>query len=188
MADRPALCRAEQSRLVVIDIQQRLAGVMEPADRARVLARTEALVQGAALMEVPVVATEQYPKGLGPTEEAVGRHLPEHAAKVEKTCFACGRSEAFRETLAADDRPQLILAGMETHICVLQTALEAQAEGYEVFVVADAVCSRSIENYDNALARLRQAGVVVTNTESVLFEWVGEAGHERFKAVSALVK
>lgn len=188
MADRPALCRADRSRLVVIDIQERLAGVMEPADRARVLARTEALVQGATLLEVPVVATEQYPKGLGPTEEAVARHLPENAAKVEKTCFACGRSEGFREVLAADNRPQLVLAGMEAHVCVLQTALEAQAEGYEVFVAADAVCSRSIENYDNALARLRQAGVVVTNSESVLFEWVGDAGDARFKAVSALVK
>lgn len=188
MADRPALCRADRSRLVVIDIQQRLAGVMEPADRARVLARTEALVQGAALLEVPMVATEQYPKGLGPTEETIARHLPESAPVVEKTCFACGRSDAFREVLATEDRPQLVLAGMEAHVCVLQTALEAQAEGYEVFVAADAVCSRSVENYDNALARLRQAGVVVTNSESVLFEWVGDAGHERFKAVSALVK
>lgn len=187
------LCDAAQGRLVVVDIQERLAGVMAAADRERVIERTGILLQAAARLGVPVVATEQYPKGLGPTEPAVAGHLPAAAAVVDKTCFACGGADGFRQALAVDEpgaphRPQLVLTGMEAHVCVLQTALEMHAEGYQVFVVADAVCSRRAEHYDNALARLRQAGVIVTNTESVAFEWLRDAKHPDFKAVSALVK
>ena len=92
------------------------------------------------------------------------------------------------ETVQRSRRKQIILAGMEAHVCVLQTALELHATGLQIFVVEDAVCSRRMKNKINALARLRQAGVIVTNTESVLFEWLRDAGHEHFKTISALIR
>jgi nicotinamidase-related amidase len=107
--------------------------------------------------------------------------LPADAKRMEKTSFsACGALPLAR--------PQAILAGMEAHVCVLQTALELAAEGREVFVVADAICSRTEANRANALARLDKAGVVVTNTESVLFEWLRDASHEHFRTISKLIR
>jgi nicotinamidase-related amidase len=136
---------------------------------------------------VPAIATEQYPRGLGPTDPAVAAALPEGTPLLDKTCFACGGDEAFRLALAAAERRQVVLAGMEAHVCVLQTALLLHGD-YQVFVVEDAVCSRNPDHHRNAMERLRQAGVTVTNTESVLFEWLRDAAHAQFKAVSALVK
>lgn len=182
------LCDAAAGQLVVIDIQRRLASAMVDKDRERVIRHTGILLQAAGLLAVPVIATEQYPKGLGPTEGAVASHFCGGYALVEKTCFACTANARFDEVLRFNQRSQVILAGMEAHVCVLQTAMELKAAGYDVFVVEDAVCSRRQENYRNALARMRDAGIVVTNTESVVFEWLRDAGHEHFKAVSALIK
>lgn len=188
MTDTNLLSAADSSQLVIIDEQARLASAMPEADRTRVLRNTGILLRGAAILGVTVLCTEQYPKGLGPTEEPVRGLIPAGMPTVEKTCFSCHRSGEFRATLEAVDRPQVILTGMETHVCVLQTALELHGAGYQVFVVEDAVCSRNPANHGNALARLRQAGVIVTNTESVLFEWLRDARHGHFKAVSALIK
>lgn len=182
------LCDATQSQLVVIDIQGRLAGVMSDADRERVIRNAGILIQAAALIGVPQIVTEQYPRGLGPTEEAVASHFLGELAPVEKTCFACSASEQFSDVLQGSGKKQVILTGMESHVCVLQTAMELIAEGYSVFVVEDAVCSRSEFHHRNAMERMRAAGVVVTNHESVLFEWLRDARHEHFKAVSALIK
>ncbi len=181
------LCRAEDALLVVVDVQPRLAAAMQSADREQVIARAGMLVQGAGLLGVPVIATEQYPKGLGHTEPALAGHLPAGTAIVEKTCFACGGEENFRRVLADSHRRQVVIAGMEAHVCVLQTALGLAHEGYDVFVAEDAICSRSGENARNATERMR-GSAVITNTESVLFEWLRDARHEQFKAISALVK
>ena len=182
------LCSAAECQLVVVDIQARLASAMAPADRQRVIKQSGILLCAAELLAVPVVATEQYPRGLGPTEEGVKGALPRGAPILEKTCFACGGAPGFSDTLSANARPQVVLAGMETHICVTQTALDLLRRGYRVFVAADACCARNAENHRNALARLREAGVVVSNTESVVFEWLRDAAHEHFKAISALLK
>lgn len=184
----PRLCRAAASRLVVVDVQARLAAAMRPGDRARVLRVTGRLVRAAGLLGVPVHVTEQYPQGLGPTEPGLARHLPPGVEPVAKTGFSCCAEAAFREAVCAEPRRQVVLTGMEAHVCVLQTALELQDLGLEVHVVEDAVCSRDPAHAANALARLRAEGVVVTNHESVLFEWLRDARHERFKAVSALLK
>lgn len=184
----PFLCSAEESQLVSIDIQDRLAGAMPEQERGRVLRYAGVLAEAAGKLKIPVLATEQYPKGLGPTVPPVAEALPSATPMFEKTCFSCGGAEGFLNTLGAGNRRQVVLAGMETHVCVLQTALELHGNGFQVFVVEDAVCSRSAVNHHNALARLRQAGVVVTNTESVLFEWLRDAAHDHFKAVSALIK
>ncbi len=183
-----ALCDAARSRLVVIDVQERLAGAMDEAVREQVLRNTGTLVQAANLLELPVLRTEQYPQGLGPTARELEVHLPDSAAPLEKTCFSACAAPGFRERLSDTSRQQTVLVGMETHVCVLQTALELHALGQQVFVVDDAVCSRRKANHKSALRRLTQAGIVVSTTESTLFEWLHDADHEHFKALSRLIK
>jgi nicotinamidase-related amidase len=175
----PKLVRAADSILVVIDVQERLPAVMP--DRASVLRSAGILLEAASRLEIPVVVTEQYPKGLGLTVPELAANLPSGATRLEKTSFsACGALPV--------GRPQVVLAGMEAHVCVLQTALELAAAGREVFVVADAVCSRTPANYSNALSRMDAAGVIVTNTESVVFEWLRDAAHEHFRPLSKLIR
>ncbi|MCU0935628.1 MAG: hydrolase [Gammaproteobacteria bacterium] len=184
----PGLCHAGSSQLVVVDVQERLAAAMPAEDRARVLRNLGILLEAARLLDVPVLATEQYPRGLGPSEPEVASRLPAGAAVLEKTSFSCCGADGFAACLGATPRPQVVLGGMEAHVCVLQTAFELRDQGFQVFVVEDAVCSRAPDNHANALARLRQAGVLVPSTESVVFEWLGNARHPQFKAISALLK
>lgn len=187
---RPAslLARADESRLVIIDVQDRLAGAMTEGERERVLRHTAILAETAGMLGIPVSATEQYPKGLGPTNPMVGEALPTDTPLFDKTCFSCAGAKGFVDALNTGGRRQVVLAGMETHVCVLQTALELLGHGFQLFVAEDAVCSRDPANHRNALERMRQAGITITNTESVLFEWLRDAAHEHFKAVSALIK
>ncbi len=187
MATSAPLCRAEESQLLLVDVQERLAAAMPEAARARMLRAAGLLLEAAARLAIPVHATEQYPQGLGPTVAALAAKLPA-ARTLEKTAFSCCAAEGFADAIAATGRRQVVLAGMETHICVLQTALELHALGYHVFVVEDAVCSRIEAHAANGLQRLRAAGVTVTNSESVLFEWLRDSRHEHFKALSALLK
>ncbi len=188
MTAAAALCSVRLSLLAVVDIQSRLAAVMPPAKRDEVVRNTAILLQAASLLSVPALLTEQYPKGLGETEPAVTHYLPPATPIIEKTCFSCCAATGFMERLRQSRRDQIILAGMEAHVCVLQTALELHATGMRVFVVEDAVCSRRIRNKTNAIARLRAAGVIVANTESVLFEWLRDARHEHFKKISELMR
>jgi nicotinamidase-related amidase len=176
------------SVLVLIDIQERLAAAMPAGVKARVLRGAGTLVRAATLLELPIVVTEQYPKGLGPVEAAVAEQLPPKTHRVEKTCFSCAGANAFMATLEQTGRHQVVLCGMETHVCVLQTAFDLQCRGYAVFVVEDAVCSRAKPNQENALARLRQAGIVVSNLESTLLEWLRDANHKHFKTFSAWIR
>ncbi len=159
---------------------------MPDADRARVLRNTSLLLQAAALLAVPTCVSEQYPKGLGPTEGELTQHLPADTRRIEKTCFAICTADGFPRDAAVGT--QYVLTGMEAHVCILQTALQLHAQGHSVFVVEDAVCARRPANTVNAMARLRQSGVIVTNTESVIFEWLRDARHEHFKTVSALLR
>lgn len=181
-----SVSRRNQSQLVVIDVQEKLAAAM-PADAMQAVAKNcGILLQAAALLEIPVLHTEQYPQGLGHTLPEL-KPLLAAAAAIEKTVFSCCEEPRFCRQLTGD-RPQVILAGMEAHICVLQTALQLQQMGRQVFVVEDAVLSRSAANKLNALKRLRHAGVVISNTESVVFEWLGRAEGEAFKQISRLVR
>ena len=182
------LSRASDSILVLVDVQTRLSAAMPEAARERVLRNSGILLQAAALLNIPLLVTEQYPTGLGHTEASLTALLPPHTPRIEKTCFSCCAASGFMEKLNASTRTQVILAGMETHVCILQTALELVSSGREVFVVEDAVCARTEERHQNALARLRHNGVVVTNTESVLFEWLRDATHKEFKNISRLIR
>ncbi|OOZ38831.1 hydrolase [Solemya pervernicosa gill symbiont] len=182
------LCDSGQSLLTIIDIQPRLASAMPEASHRRVIDNSRRLLAAATLLEVPQLISEQYPKGLGHTEAELLDGLSGERQILDKSCFSCEASETIRSAVIDSGRRQLILAGMEAHICVLQTALAFTRAGLQVFVVEDAICSRVESNHANAAARMREAGVVITNTESVLFEWLRDARHEQFKAISALVK
>lgn len=183
-----SLCDAGDSQLVIVDMQEKLAAAMAPQVLERMVKCCARLLDAAAILGVPVIHTEQYPRGLGATLPAVAGHLPETATTLDKTCFSCVGAESFCEKLDANRRDQVVLAGMETHVCILQTAIDLARQGRWVFVAEDAVCARSKRNHRNALARLRQCGVVITNTESVIFEWLGDARHEHFREISPLLK
>jgi nicotinamidase-related amidase len=171
--------------LVLVDMQERLAAAM--AHRESVVAASALLAYVARELAMPVIVTRQYPQGLGDTDAGILAAVGEQAP-VDKVAFDCLREPAFCERLEATGRRQVVLAGMEAHICITQTALALRAAGYAVFVVADAVCSRREADCDVALDRLRGAGVVVTTAESVIYEALGEAGTLEFKAVLQLVK
>lgn len=182
------LCDVNMSQLVVIDVQEKLVAAMEEVARKRVIVQAGILMEAARMLGVSVNTTEQYPKGLGPTIDALDYLMPGDIKAIEKSSFSCAGSREFLDIIGGHNRRQAILCGMETHVCVIQTALELLEEGYTVYVVEDAVCSRREMNHRNALERMRAAGVVITNTESVVFEWLRDAAHEMFKPVSALIK
>jgi nicotinamidase-related amidase len=171
--------------LVLVDMQSRLADVM--ASRDAVLSASALLARVARILGMPVIVTRQYPQGLGDTAPEIIEVTPD-VVPIDKVTFACAGEPAFVERLAGNGRRQVVLAGMETHICVLQTALGLLAEGYEVFVVADATCSRRETDHTVALDRLRAAGVVITTAESVIYEALERAGTAEFKAVLEEVK
>lgn len=179
------LMRREQSLLLVVDIQEKLAPAILNADA--VVANAVKLIQAAQHLNVPILASEQYPKGLGRTV-ALLRNLLPSAALFDKTHFSCLREPGLADHLRQTQRQQMIVCGMEAHVCVLQTALDLKAAGYTTMVVADAVSSRQQENYALGLARLRDAGVEIATTEMVLFEWIGQAGTPEFKSLLALIK
>ncbi len=172
--------------VLVIDLQERLAGAMNPRAWEGVEQSVVKLVRGAGMLSVPVLATEQYPRGLGPTVGSV-RGLLE-APPVEKTDFSCWREAAVRGAMGSTGRRQVVMCGMETHVCVFQTARDLVSAGYGVWVVSDAVLSRTDENGRLGLSLMREAGAVVTGLEVVLFDWLGGSQHERFRDVSALIR
>ncbi len=182
------LCRREDSLLLCIDIQERLANAMVEPARSRMIDNTVRLLRTAAMLDIPVLYTEQYPAGLGPTVDKVRSALPDGARYFDKTSFSCCGADDFREAVRTSHRRQVIVTGMETHVCVLQTALELHDDGLEVYVADDAVCSQKMAHWKSALNRLRQVGVYHAPTESVLFEWLRDAQHEAFKKVSALLR
>lgn len=177
---------AVSSQLVLIDMQVKLASAMQVEALQGVVKNTAILVQAAQLLQVPILITEQYPQGLGETLPEIKQFLPNNKP-IAKTAFSACSEPKFNQQLHRD-KSQIVLAGMEAHICVLQTALALLQAGKTVFVVEDAMLSRSPANKANALARLRDAGCVIANTESVVFEFLSNANHEAFKAISKLIK
>lgn len=177
----------EKSMLVVIDIQERLAPAMSHLDT--MLKKTGLLLEGGKLLGVDTVVTEQYPKGLGATVEAVKTHLEMDTALIlEKTAFSCFGSTEFCAQLTSLNPKTLVLCGIETHVCVLQTARDAIARGYEVVLAVDAVSSRNDTDRETALDYLRGLGVHLRTVESILFDWLKDAKHPQFKPVSKLVR
>lgn len=179
------LMDAGKSSLLIVDVQENLAPVV--AEPRLVLRHCGLLLRGAARLAVPVTITEQYPKGLGPTMGELLALAPDGAV-VEKMHFSSAAEPAILSRLQGFSRPQVVVAGAEAHVCVLQTCLGLQSQGFDVFVVADACSSRKQANHDLAMARLAAAGVAVVSTEMVVFEWLEVAGTPSFKDLIKLVK
>ncbi len=174
---------AADTGLLVIDVQEKLLPAI--LDGAALVRNVAFLIDGARLLGMTVQATEQYPRGLGPTVPELARRLPE---RPDKVAFSCCAVPSVVEAFHRAARPKVVLAGIETHVCVLHTALDLLALDFRVYVAVDAVSARYRIDHDVALRRLEQAGAVLTTAEGCLFEWVGGAGHPQFKAVSKLVQ
>ncbi len=175
----------QRSLLFIVDIQERLAPAVAGADA--VIDRARILVEAANRLGVPVVASEQYPQGLGHTDQRL-RSLLEGALTLSKVAFSAAGDPEIARRVAAQGRDQIVIAGMEAHVCVLQTALAYRDTGREVAVVADAVGSRLPERKALALERMRGHGIELVDSEMVLFEWLGAAGTPEFKELSQLIR
>jgi len=175
----------EDTVVLIVDIQERLAVVMKEKDR--VVKNTQHLIELAKMLTIPIVVTEQYPKGLGKTVLELQAALP-YYRPVEKISFDCCGQPTFLEELKDHHKSTVILAGMETHICVLQTCIGLLKGGLKVHLVQDAVCSRTDENWKTGIEFMRNAGAVVTCTETVLFQLLKVAGTEEFKKISQRIK
>lgn len=182
------LLSAAKSSLLLVDMQERLLPAMSGA--ADVERQCGILLKAARALEVPVTLSEQYPKGLGHTVPALKSEIG-NAPVFEKLAFSAWRDEALKAHLIRhheQGRPQVFVAGIEAHVCVLQSATDLANAGFAVFAVADAMSSRAPASLDLALARLRHAGIEVVNTEMVVFELLGRAGTAEFKALSGLIR
>ncbi len=179
------LLKSSETILVLIDIQERLAAAMEMRDE--VAGNCLHLIELAKLMDIPVVLTEQYPRGLGKTLDEIRIAVPSYEP-FEKTAFDCCSEPGFLQKISSYGRPRLIIAGMESHICILQTALGLMKSGYVVHVPTDAVCSRKKDDHKTAMHFIRDAGCAVTVTETVLFQLLERAGTEPFKIISRRIR
>ncbi len=184
----PNILAANESLLVIVDLQEKLLAAMPKADAALMREHATNLIAAANALDIPVIVTEQYPKGLGATEQEVSNKLPLSTPVFEKTSFSCYVAEGFENALETSEREQIILVGQETHVCILQTALDLELQGKQVYVVEDAVCSRNARHKDRALQRMQRQGVTITNYESVLFEWLRDSTHPEFKNITALLR
>jgi nicotinamidase-related amidase len=179
----PTQMSAADTALLVIDVQEKL---MAKIPGAQALTRNIAfLIDVARLIDMPVTCTEQYPRGLGTTVPDLAKRLPH---RPEKTAFSCCAIPAVVEGFRRAARPKIVLTGIETHVCVLNTALDLLAQDFRVYIAVDAVASRQAIDHDFALRRLEKTGAILTTAETCAFEWVGGSTHPKFKQISALVQ
>ncbi|MDD5228103.1 MAG: isochorismatase family protein [Methylococcales bacterium] len=188
MNTHPTLLKILDSVLVVVDMQGKLSAVMAENDATLMHENTVSLLEAAKKLAIPVLVTEQYPQGLGQIETQVSDALPDTAQIFEKTSFSCTGASGFMPALKETASKQIILVGQEAHVCILQTALDLITLGYQVHVVEDAICARKAEHKFYALQRLQAQNVIITNYESVLFEWLRDAAHPDFKTISQLLR
>ena len=172
----------EDCLLLVIDIQERLIPVIHQHEE--VIHNANILLKGMEILGVPVIVTEQYPKGLGNTCKEI--ILGDDAKVTEKITFSCLGNDHIKESVQT--KKQIIICGVEAHICVLKTALDLLDEGYQVHLITDAVSSRKKENKQVAIERMKQSGVFISSTEMILFQLLDKAGTEEFKLISKLIK
>ena len=175
------LMKIETSCLLAVDFQERLMPAVHDTDH--IVANAAWLIQIAQRLNVPVLASEQYPRGLGHTVAAIRELLPAEAF-MEKLHFSCAAERDCMRRIDALGRQQIVVIGAEAHVCVLQTALDLRAAGRDVYLVADAVSSRSPRDIELALERMRAEGVRVVSREMVVFEWLHQAGDDRFREIS----
>lgn len=179
----PLRLSADRSALLVIDLQEKLLPAI-PSGKA-VVHQTQRLLQATKILGIPSAATVQYPKGLGPLAQPLRDEFPDPEEKVAFSAAVCRRS---LDQWTAAGRDQIIVAGIETHVCVQQTVLDLMAEGLRPYVAAEAVAARGGRDHETAIDRLRDCGATITTVESILFEWLGTADRPEFKAISKLIK
>jgi nicotinamidase-related amidase len=177
------LMSADDTGLLVVDVQEKLIGLLP--GHQRLVWNIRRLLDAAAVLGVPVLASEQYPQGLGPTVEPLASRLPE---RVAKQAFSCCGADQLAARLIALELPKWLVVGIEAHVCVQQTVLDLLAGGYRVYVAADAVGSRFDVDFQMALQRMTAAGATLTTTEAAMFEWCEQAGTPQFKQISQLVR
>lgn len=177
---------AARAALVVIDMQEAFrSSIHEFSETATRIAR---LIEGVRLLKLPILVTEQYPKGLGRTAREILRALPADVEPIEKTAFSCCGAASFTEQLQQTNARQLLLCGIEAHICVNQTTHDLLERGYQVHLLRDCITARSASNVEIGLQKMQQSGALCSSTELALFELLRDAQHEQFKAVQKLIK
>ena len=186
-APNPHFPDRADSVLLLVDFQERLMKAMPEEPRARMLRNATILVQAAGRLGLPVLFSEQYPKGLGSTVQEILDLLP-GAEPIEKMVFSCAGVERFRTVVEALGRRTFVLAGIENHVCVLQTALDLAAAGNRVWTARDATCSRTRENWEAGNEVMARAGVTISSTEILVFQWLLTASAEEFLEISKLVR
>ena len=179
------LLKSKTSQLFIIDVQERLAPAV--ADRGAVVQKVELLARLAQTLKIPALASEQNPDGLGITLAVLCEYLPSER-RLSKMSFSAFAEPQFKEAVGESGRKQVVICGMETHVCVLQAAADLLDAGYQVFVVADACGSRTAENKQMGLERLRDLGAQIVTSEMVAFEWLGRSDHPAFKEMLSLIK
>ena len=176
----------KSSALLVIDIQEKFVGIVK--DCALLEKRARILVQAAGILGVPIVVSEQYPKGLGPTVSGVRDSLPEGSVVLDKTAFGCLGDAGIKAEIAKLGKKQILVCGLETHVCVNQTVFQLLEEGYEVHLAVDALACRDEKNKEIGLRKMEQGGAIPSCSEMAIFEWMGRSKHENFKELQALIK
>lgn len=182
----PNILDKNQTVLVVVDLQEAFRSPIP--DFAIIVEKTSIAVRGFAILDVPIIVTEQYPKGLGRTADEILLSLPDTAETLEKTAFSSCGANSFSEKLKALNAKQIVLAGIEAHICVNQTAHDLLNEGYQVHLLQDCVSSRTTHDKHTGIEKMRMSGVIPSNVEMALFELMRDAKHEKFKEIQAFVK
>jgi nicotinamidase-related amidase len=175
----------DQTLLLIIDIQERIFPAM--AEHEKLTKRVPLLIDGMKALGVPMIVTEQYVKGLGPTVVEVADKI-QGIERIEKASFSCCDEPGFMMALASSGKDYIIIAGIESHVCVLQTAIDLRESGYHPVVVEDCISSRNPNDKLMAIERMRKEGIIMTTSEAILFELLRYSGGETFKAISRLVK
>lgn len=176
----------QNALLMVVDLQDRLLPAIH--DNQAVLGRSGIMIKAARVLDIPIIWTEQYRRGLGPTNPAIAEAIGDAAEPMEKMAFGCLGDAAIAEAVRASGRTQLILIGIETHVCIMQTALAALEDGLQVFLAEDAISSRRASDRETALRRMAQAGAIPASVEMLIMELLVVAGGEKFKAILPLLK
>jgi len=175
----------DDSLLLIIDVQERLVNAL---DKNVVVNKTATLTKAAGILEIPTIVTQQYTKGLGETVAVIQQNLGKNSKFVEKTAFSALKEEGFLETLKTYNRKQIVVCGIETHVCVHQTVADLLTEGYEAYVAKDACASRNKYEFKQGIELMQQNGAKISCIEIILFEWLKTAKAPNFKEIQALIK
>ena len=178
--------RANESALIIVDIQEKLISSIHEERREIIVKNTEKLIRSAEILGIPIIYTEQYPKGLGRTISEISSLIKERP--IEKRSFSCFGSEDFKDAVAESMARYLIIAGIESHICVNQTVFDALELGYTPIVVEDATGSRNKRDHETAMMKFSSSGVLVESTEMIIYEWLESAENRKFKEILEIIK